>query len=184
MTPPLALLEGSELLQLFTESGPLGYALLGLLAAAAVIALSAVLTSATRWGDALSRALAEVLGPLSGRACLVLAASSSLGEEALFRGALQPQIGYVAASLVFGLAHFVPRRELLPWTGFTVLAGFGLGALYEVTGNLVAPLVAHAAVNAVNLRLLTRRAFPSCLAAPRWRPSPRPRRAAGPPPRP
>ena len=62
----------------------------------------------------------------------------------------------VPASLVFGLAHFVPRREFLPWTGFAVAAGFLLGALFDATGNLVAPIVAHTTVNAVNLRFLSR----------------------------
>ncbi|MGH0032694.1 MAG: CPBP family intramembrane glutamic endopeptidase [Myxococcota bacterium] len=129
----------------------------GALAAGLVIALSALLSAATRWGEALSRALAELLGPLRPRDCLLLAAMSGVAEEALFRGALQPLVGWVAASLLFGLAHFAPRRELWPWTGFTVAAGFGLGWLYEATGNLVAPVVAHFGVNAVNLWLLSRR---------------------------
>jgi membrane protease YdiL (CAAX protease family) len=157
--------------------------LIGLVSALGVIAVSAWLTDTTRWGDALARALAEVLGPLSTRACLLLAVASGLGEEALFRGALQPLLGYVATSLLFGLVHFAPRRELLPWTGFAIVAGFGLGALYEATGNLVAPVVAHAGVNAVNLRLLTRRTFPTLLAARRSRRSPPPPPTAGRPPR-
>lgn len=135
--------------------------LVGGAAAGLVIALSALLTASTRWGEALSRTLAELLGPLSRRDCVVLAAASGLAEEALFRGALQPLVGWVAASVLFGLAHFVPRRELLPWVGFTLAAGFGLGWLYEATGNLVAPVVAHAGVNAVNLRLLSKRVQPA-----------------------
>lgn len=134
--------------------------LVGALAAGAVVALSALLTETTRWGEALSQALGEVLGPLSLRTCLLLAAVSGIAEELLFRGALQPLLGYMGASLLFGLAHFVPRRELLPWTGFTLAAGFGLGALYASTGNVVAPVVAHAGVNAINLRLISRRLFP------------------------
>ena len=63
-------------------------------------------------------------------------------------------MGWLAASLVFGLAHFAPRRTLWPWTGFALAAGFGLAALFEWTGNLAAPVVAHAAVNGVNLWLL------------------------------
>ncbi len=157
---------------------------LGALGAAGVIALSAGLTAATRWGDALSRELALLLGPLSTRSCVLLAGASGFAEEALFRGALQPQLGFLAASLLFGLAHFVPRRELLPWTAFTLAAGFGLGALYEATGNLVAPVVAHFGVNAVNLRLLTRRNFGTPPTAPRSRPSPPLRPGAGPTPRP
>jgi membrane protease YdiL (CAAX protease family) len=56
--------------------------------------------------------------------------------------------------------HFVPRREFLPWTGFSVAAGFLLGWLFESTGNLVAPIAAHALVNGVNLSLLVRRYAP------------------------
>lgn len=130
----------------------------GALAAGIVIGLSAWLTRATRWGEALARSLAELLGPLSLLECWVLAAASGIAEEALFRGALQPLLGWVGASLLFGLAHFAPRRELLPWMGFSLVAGFGLGWLYQETGNLVAPVIAHAGVNAVNLRLLAKAA--------------------------
>ena len=132
----------------------------GLLAAGVVIAASALLTSRTRWGAALSDALAALLGPMRPGTCWLLAATSGVAEEALFRGALQPQLGLVGASVVFGLAHFAPRRDLLPWTLFSLAAGFGLGALYAWTGNLVAPVVAHAGVNAVNLQLIARRAAP------------------------
>jgi len=133
----------------------------GLLAAAVVIAVSALLTAHTRWGAMLSDALAALLGPLRPRTCWLLAAASGVAEEALFRGALQPQLGLVGASVVFGLAHFAPRRDLLPWTLFSLAAGFGLGALYAWTGNLLAPVVAHAGVNAVNLQLIARRASAS-----------------------
>lgn len=132
--------------------------LAGALAALGVIALSELLTRFTRWGEALARSLAQLLGPLSLRQCGALALASGVAEEALFRGALQPLLGYVGASLLFGLAHWVPRRELLPWVAFTFAAGFGLGWLYEATGNLVAPVVAHAGVNAVNLWRLAQRA--------------------------
>ncbi len=129
---------------------------LGLLGTGLTIALSEAMTRFTGWGAALSRALAEQIGPLTHRACWGLALLSGVAEEALFRGALQPWLGFWAASLLFGLAHFVPRRELLPWTGFAVLAGFGLGWLFETTGNLAAPITAHIAVNGINLRRLTR----------------------------
>ena len=81
---------------------------------------------------------------------------SAVAEEAFFRGALQPQLGLPATSLLFALAHFAPRRDLLPWTAFALAAGFALGALFEATGNLVAPTLAHAVVNAINLWLLSR----------------------------
>ena len=128
----------------------------GLGAGVLVIVASAELTARTRMGAALARALAAALGPLRTRECLVLALLSGVAEEAFFRGALQPRVGLVWASVIFALAHLVPRRELLPWSAFSLAAGFLLGGLYAATGNLVAPVVAHVAINAVNLRKLSR----------------------------
>jgi hypothetical protein len=128
----------------------------GVAAGLLVLAASEVLTRSTEMGRALAQALGALLGRLRDREVLALAALSGIGEEAFFRGALQPEIGLVGATLAFGLAHFVPRRELLPWTGFALAAGLLFGILYERTGNLVAPVVAHALVNAVNLRRLSR----------------------------
>ncbi len=130
---------------------------LGLVVAAATIALSRKITECTAWGDAMGRALAELLGERSVRDCIVLAVASGVAEEAFFRGALQPALGWLPASLLFGLVHLVPQRDLLPWTGFALCAGLVLGALFEFTGNLVAPIVAHVGINAVNLRRLTLR---------------------------
>jgi hypothetical protein len=128
----------------------------GLLAAAIVVLLSRQLTQRTRFGDRLAQTLRAMLGPLSLAECWWLALLSGVAEEACFRGALQPQVGWLAASLLFGAAHFVPRRELLPWTAFSIAAGLLLGWLFDATGNLIAPIVAHAGINGVNLRHLTR----------------------------
>lgn len=129
---------------------------LGLAAGVAGVAVSRLLTRKTRAGDRLARALAGALGPLAPRHCLVLALASGLGEEALFRGALQPSLGLLGASLAFGAVHFAPRRDLRPWSLLAFAAGLGLGALFDATGNLVAPVVAHATLNAVNLSYLVR----------------------------
>jgi membrane protease YdiL (CAAX protease family) len=75
----------------------------------------------------------------------------------LFRGALQPAVGLVWASLIFGACHFLPRRELVAWSLFAALMGFAFGALYEWTGQLAAPIAAHALINGVNLPRLARR---------------------------
>jgi membrane protease YdiL (CAAX protease family) len=81
---------------------------------------------------------------------------SGVGEEALFRGALQPEIGLIAASLLFGAAHVGPDRRYLVWTLWAVGAGFLFGVLYDWTGGLLAPTVAHAAHNAATLLLWKR----------------------------
>jgi membrane protease YdiL (CAAX protease family) len=98
--------------------------------------------------------LATALGPLGLKRALVLAVASGIAEEMFFRGALQPRVGLGIASVLFAAAHFLPRRILLPWTAFALIAGFILGGLFEWTGNLVAPVTAHIVVNAINLPLL------------------------------
>jgi membrane protease YdiL (CAAX protease family) len=123
-----------------------------------MIALSRLWARRTRAGQALAERLAGILGPLSGKSALVLALASGVAEEAFFRGALQPRVGLLAASLLFGLAHLVPRRELAPWAAGAALAGLLLGALFDHTGNLLAPALAHVLLNAVNLRWLGRAA--------------------------
>ena len=147
--PGTAVPDGSQLLR---------HALLGLLAGGGLIGVSRLWTSYSRTGRALAQRLASILGTQTGPNVVVLALASGLGEEFFFRGALQPRVGLVLASLLFGLAHLVPRRELAAWAGFAALAGIFLGGLFEATGNLLAPVIAHVLVNGVNLRWLSRAA--------------------------
>jgi membrane protease YdiL (CAAX protease family) len=107
------------------------------------------------------RRISEELAPSlidgASRGGLVLVSIfSGVGEEAFFRGALQQEFGLVAASLLFGLAHIGPDRRYLVWTVWAVLAGFVFGALYETTGGLLAPALAHGAHNAATLLLWKR----------------------------
>jgi membrane protease YdiL (CAAX protease family) len=136
----------------------------GALAGALAVLASRALARQTAWGGRAARALGALLGPLPTAHCLALALASGVAEEAFFRGALQPRVGLVAASLLFGAVHFVPRRELLPWSLTALAAGLGLGLLFEATGNLVAPVVAHVVLNAANLRWLSRGGAGSALS--------------------
>ena len=81
---------------------------------------------------------------------------SGVGEEAFFRGALLQEFGIVVSSLLFGLAHIGPDRRYLVWTVWAVAAGFVFGALFEVSGGLLAPILAHAGHNAATLLLWKR----------------------------
>ena len=128
---------------------------LGLGAAALLVVASRFFTLRTHWGNRSARALAELLGPVGLRAALWLGAVSGVAEEALFRGVVQVEAGWILASLLFGLAHLAPRRDLLPWTLNAFAAGFLLGALFDLTGNLLAPVLTHSVVNALNLRWLS-----------------------------
>lgn len=78
---------------------------------------------------------------------------SGVGEEAFFRGALQPEIGLVASSLLFGVLHVGPDRRYLVWTAWAVGAGFLFGLLYLWTGGILAPVTAHVLHNAATLLL-------------------------------
>jgi hypothetical protein len=126
----------------------------GALAGVALVVASRGLASRSGAGRELATRLAEAVGPLTGRQALALALVSGLGEELFFRGALQPRVGLVAASLLFGLAHLVPAWPLVLWSLFAAGAGLVFGALFAATGNLLAPCLAHALVNALNLRWL------------------------------
>ena len=103
-------------------------------------------------GWALAAALVLVLAPAA--------------EEVLFRGILFPAVrnrfglaaGIAGSALAFGLAHYQPGDRsdvLIPVAAATVM-GAGLAFQYERRGNLVAPLAAHVAFNALGLLILLR----------------------------
>jgi len=129
----------------------------GVAAGLLAVAISEGLTRWTKLGRALSDLLAETIGPLGRADAWLLALASGLAEEMFFRGAVQPKLGIVWASLLFGAAHFMPRRELVLWSGYAALMGLGLGWLYDRTGQLAAPIAAHVVVNAINLPRLAAR---------------------------
>jgi len=129
----------------------------GLAVGAALVAASRVVTARTAAGRTLAAELGRLLGPLGTARAWTLALVSGLAEEAFFRGALQPRVGLVAATLLFGAAHFVPTPQLRSWALFALVAGAGFGALFAATGDLLAPLLAHVLVNGLNLRWLAQR---------------------------
>jgi membrane protease YdiL (CAAX protease family) len=129
----------------------------GLAVGALALGVSELLTRWTDLGDGLADVLGEGLAGIRTGDAILLALASGTAEEMLFRGALQPAVGLVWASLIFGACHFLPRRELILWSVYAVLMGLAFGWLYEWTGHLVAPIVAHTLVNGINLPRLARR---------------------------
>lgn len=135
---------------------PLRDAGLGLGVGLVAVALSRVLIPLTAWGRALAAALARTLGDRSLATCLVIAACSAVGEELLFRAVLQERLGIVVATVLFAAAHFPAERALWPWPLLAVPIGLVFGGLYDWTDAVLAPIVAHATINFVNLRQLGR----------------------------
>jgi hypothetical protein len=87
------------------------------------------------------------------RDLVLISIISGVGEEAFFRGALQPEIGLVASSLLFGVLHVGPDRRYLVWAVWAVGAGFLFGLLYLWTGGILAPVTTHVLHNAATLLL-------------------------------
>lgn len=103
-------------------------------------------------GRMLTMEFRQMLGPLRTHEVAILALSSGLAEEALFRAALQPLWGFVICSLLFGLLHVGHKRAYLVWTLFALAFGFLIGALYEWRGGLLLPFCIHATVNFCNMK--------------------------------
>ncbi len=130
--------------------------LIGLAIAALVVWLTRVVTARYGWAKGLHRDFRELLGPLTTREIVILAAASSIGEELLFRGTLLPWIGVWPQAVVFALLHVGPGRRFLPWTASALVLGVGLGYVAWATDNLGAPIAAHFAINLLNLRYIVR----------------------------
>jgi len=90
------------------------------------------------------------------RDILMICAISSLCEESFFRGILQPLLGIVLSSLIFGIAHIPRNRIFALWTIEATLLGFWFGFIYEVTGNLAGPIAGHFIINYLNISYIVR----------------------------
>ena len=103
-----------------------------------------------------SRMMGRILGPLTPAQAVYLAALSGFAEELCFRGALWPHLGLAGTSILFGLVHTIPARQLALYPVFAALAGVVFGSLRQATGSVWPAVVAHATVNAINLGFLGR----------------------------
>ena len=108
---------------------------------------------------ALRRLYGETLRPVfataSGFDMVAVSVAAGIGEELLFRGAVQAEFGVVVASLLFGLAHVGGRDSLVFGVWVTVM-GFGLGGLALLGGGLLAPVVAHVLYDAAAIEYIRR----------------------------
>jgi hypothetical protein len=125
------------------------------------IALGALVVFGTRrmverlsWAQELARALRPFARDLSGAGIVVVALLSSVGEELLFRGLVQPWVGLWLQALLFGLLHQMPGPSRWAWVAWASVIGLVFGAVFAGTGSLVGPVVAHAIINGFNLNYL------------------------------
>ena len=136
---------------------PLLGLLVGVVTACATVALSILLYRLLPALRELSKELApHLVDGARVRDLVLVSVASGVGEEVFFRGALQPALGVVLASLLFGALHVGPDRRYLVWTLWAVGAGFLFGYRYIWTGCLLAPITAHVLHNAATLLLWKR----------------------------
>ena len=117
-----------------------------------------------RLHEYVERHLAPALAHLSLSEMAVVSLAAGLGEEILFRGLIQQGLkewlgepnglwlALATTSLFFGLCHFLTPAYFVVATLISVY----LGLLFEQTGDVTAPIAAHAAYDFFALWWLTR----------------------------
>jgi len=128
----------------------------GLAFGLAMVFLSRLAVHSMEWARVLHREFHAVVHELSSKEIFLLAASSSVGEELFFRGAMLPAIGLLPSSALFALMHVRAQWRFLPWTIMSFMMGLAMGLMYMKTGNLGAPIVAHFTINLLNLNYIAK----------------------------
>ena len=88
---------------------------------------------------------------------LFLSFSAGVGEEFLFRGVIQPYWGIWVTAIFFVAIHgyLDPRDKKMMTYGLTMTVMIGILGYMKVYLGLIAPMVAHFAIDVVLLYLLT-----------------------------
>ena len=100
--------------------------------------------------EAVDQITAQVQNPIG---AVVLGASAGIGEEAIFRGALQPRYGIIIPSLLFTMLHgpqYGFNLALLGLFGVSIILG-----LLRMQVNTTAAMITHALFNAVQVLALS-----------------------------
>lgn len=131
------------------------------------VATYAVIVGLTRLPGLLSDSLETLLEQLHRFACdyswgvlVALSVFAGVGEELLFRGAIQgwlaqhvhDAVAIVAASVVFGLVHYLSFTYFLLATGL----GVALGTAYALTDSLALVMIWHGVYDMIALYCLRR----------------------------
>lgn len=101
-----------------------------------------------------ARDVHRLLGNLTAPQIALVALVSGVGEEILFRGYLLNETDLWISSVIFGLIHIPPNKKWLYWPAFAAVLGVLLGWLYLWTGSLLYPILLHAGINFLNLRMM------------------------------
>jgi membrane protease YdiL (CAAX protease family) len=128
--------------------------MIGLALGSLVVMLTRPMVARLAWARALHLELRPIARGITTTGIVVLALLSAIGEELLFRGLLHPWLGLWPQALIFGLVHQLPGKSRWVWVAWASLMGVLLGSIFELTGSLLGPIVAHAVINGFNLQYL------------------------------
>jgi membrane protease YdiL (CAAX protease family) len=121
--------------------------------------------------DIVEEVMLPLLGPFTILDSVFVALISGISEEMLFRGVMQNQLlsfadfiglhqgqyQYIFAvalsAFAFGLAHF-KNLHYLPYSIWALLVGILMSYLFNLTGSLYTPMLAHALINLVSINVL------------------------------
>jgi membrane protease YdiL (CAAX protease family) len=127
---------------------------LGVCLGAVTVAATRGIVQRSRWGRALHAALRPAVHGASDGALWALAIAGAAGEELLFRGLLVPTVGVIGSSVLFGALHQIRGSARWGWMAWATVMGLLFGMVFAATGSLAGPIIAHVAINHVNLRFL------------------------------
>jgi membrane protease YdiL (CAAX protease family) len=107
-----------------------------------------------------SEVILRMFGGASIAQLAAVAVAAGIGEELLFRGLVQAGVsrffgvgvGVIAASVLFGVCHWLNTTYAV----LAVLAGAYFGLWLVASGNILTPVVAHAAYDFLALVYLVR----------------------------
>jgi len=128
---------------------------LGVAFAVLVVVGTRLLVAQAAWARNLHRDLRPLTLRLDLPGILAVAVCSAVAEELVFRGLLMPWLGLVPQAILFGVAHAQlsgPSRWV--WVAWATVVGLALGAICELTGSLLGPMLSHALINGLNLAYL------------------------------
>jgi membrane protease YdiL (CAAX protease family) len=111
--------------------------------------------------EEVERIIGELFGGSSWFELALVSIAAGLGEEVLFRGALQPLAidwlsfwpGFILVAILFGLAHAMTKIYFV----LAMVIGVYFGWLAARDNNLVAPIVTHAVYDFLALAIIQRR---------------------------
>lgn len=130
----------------------------GLIAAGVLLVLSYFFEDWFESFRELKSIIMQVLGKVSVPMAIYLSLVTSIGEELMFRGAIQPVAGILLTSVLFGMLHMGHKGLISAWSIWAFIAGYLLGWMYEETTSMWPPIIAHFGVNMVSI-LNLRRAY-------------------------